>query len=267
VTRARIRLFLVALLLAAAGQLPAQEDLPVPEVPKTLPSAARSLLTTARVQLVARVEAHNRKVSDFMSRCGQVPAADTALVASCGQEYQAMTAEASSLVAEKRAFTAQVASSINSDPSVVDARNVPSGLPKSVESQLPDTPAGDRVRKGFQAIVDHDWKVARAWFQDALNREPGNAGIQRLIGLAEYSLGRPERLRAAPTTVPAADPTAGDKAAMDRLDQVLDTQMNADLAKALSDYNRTHPATPPAQVGPGWGGFFESLFKQRGPAK
>ena len=50
----------------------------------------------------------------------------------------------------------------NSDSMVVDARNVPTGLPKSVEDEIPHTPSGDRVRKGFEAVMNHDWNIAHA---------------------------------------------------------------------------------------------------------
>ena len=86
----------------------------------------------------------------------------------------------------------------NTDPMVVDARNVPSGLPKSVDDAIPHTPSGERVRKGFQAIQDGDWKVALAWFQDALNKEPGDPGIARLVDLAQFTL---EYRTRAPTPV------------------------------------------------------------------
>jgi hypothetical protein len=85
----------------------------------------------------------------------------------------------------------------NTDPMVVDARNVPTGLPIDVENAIPKTPAGDRVRKGFQAIQAHDWKVALAWFQDALNHEPNNPGIKRLVDLAQYTLQRESQTHAA----------------------------------------------------------------------
>ena len=81
----------------------------------------------------------------------------------------------------------------HTDTSVVDARNVPSGLDKAVENAIakayPDAPSGvsDRVRKGFQAVMTHDWKVARAWFEDALNRDPNNPGLKRLVVLADYT--------------------------------------------------------------------------------
>jgi len=82
---------------------------------------------------------------------------------------------------------------VNTDPNLVDARNVATGLPKSVADEIPNTAAGNRVRKGFGAIMDHDWKVAHAWFQDALNHDPGNAGLRRLVDLAQYTLQRQGR--------------------------------------------------------------------------
>jgi hypothetical protein len=86
-------------------------------------------------------------------------------------------------------------SSAVTDSMVVDARNVPTGLPKSVADSIPNTPAGNRVRKGFQAISSsdwrqHDWKVALAWFQDALNHDPGNPGIKELVDMAQYTLNK-----------------------------------------------------------------------------
>jgi len=80
------------------------------------------------------------------------------------------------------------------DPMVVDARNVPSGLPKDLDRAIAtayaSAPPGvsDRVRKGYQAVMERDWMAAKAWFQDALNRDPDNAGLKRMIVLSEYSL-------------------------------------------------------------------------------
>lgn len=73
------------------------------------------------------------------------------------------------------------------DPMVVDARPVPSGLPTPVDQAIASVyasaPPGvlERIRKGFQAVLTNDWNAARAWFQDALNRDPGNAGIASLL--------------------------------------------------------------------------------------
>jgi len=82
------------------------------------------------------------------------------------------------------------------DPRVVDARNAPSGLSKPVENAIAgayaNSPPGvsDRVRKGFQAVADRDWKVAKAWFEEALNRDPNNAGLKRLVELSDAAPAR-----------------------------------------------------------------------------
>lgn len=77
------------------------------------------------------------------------------------------------------------------DTSVVDARQVPSGLPnglsKAIATAYLVAPPGvsDRVRKGFQAALVRDWTVAQSWFQDALRLDPGNAGLRRLVALTD----------------------------------------------------------------------------------
>lgn len=81
----------------------------------------------------------------------------------------------------------------HTDASVVDARKVPTGLTKALENAIAiaysSAPPGvsDRVRKGFQAVMERDWKVAKAWFQDALKLDPNNAGLKRLVALADTS--------------------------------------------------------------------------------
>ncbi len=78
------------------------------------------------------------------------------------------------------------------DPNVVDTR-VPSGLPKALDDAIAGAygkaPAGvsDRVSKGFQAVQIKDWKVARAWFGDALRLDPDNEGLKKFIELCDYS--------------------------------------------------------------------------------
>jgi tetratricopeptide (TPR) repeat protein len=98
------------------------------------------------------------------------------------------------------------------DPNVVDARNVPSGLSKPVENAIAgayaNAPPGvsDRVRKGFQAVATGDWKAAKALFEDALSRDPTNAGLKRMIELSQYTL--PDKQVAASTSPNAGSPPA-----------------------------------------------------------
>ena len=161
------------------------------------------------------------------------------------------------------------------DPMVVDARNVATGLPSSVETGIPHTPAGNRVRKGFQAIMNHDWQVARAWFKDALDHDPGNAGIERLIDLSEYTLDRKTDSRGT-----AADAGEQDAARMATLGHLEDDRMDEELQRALGDFNQNylpkHPelakpeqpasALPPAtEQKANWQAFFDALFTKPPP--
>ena len=86
----------------------------------------------------------------------------------------------------------------------MDGRNVPSGLAKPVEDAIAgayrDAPPGvsDRVRKGFQAVATSDWKAAQAWFEDALNHDPNNAQLKRLVA----AINQPPNPAAAPAPLP-----------------------------------------------------------------
>jgi tetratricopeptide (TPR) repeat protein len=80
----------------------------------------------------------------------------------------------------------------SSDPKVVDGRrgtssDLPQALEQAVAGAYAHAPPGvsERVRKGFQAVMLRDWTLAAAWFEDALLRDPANAGLQRLIALVE----------------------------------------------------------------------------------
>ncbi len=199
----------------------------------------RETLTKERKALLDRTNAHN-------TSCDTVEVGSVA-DASCTKAYATLEmainnhVQASQrynehyLAAVTRAAQTKPASPVPfSDSSVVDARNVPSGLPESVEKAIPHTPSGDNVRKGFQAIDEHDWKVALAWFKDALNHEPGSPGLQRLVDLAQYTLQRHSELGAKPID----DATAVGKRSPDKM---LKTGMNHELNKALNDYYENNP--------------------------
>jgi tetratricopeptide (TPR) repeat protein len=80
------------------------------------------------------------------------------------------------------------------DPMVVDARNVPSGLPNNVDKAITiayaNAPTGvaERVRKGFQAVTVHDWKLAKAYFLDAANHDPSNPELRRLAEITDKTI-------------------------------------------------------------------------------
>lgn len=83
------------------------------------------------------------------------------------------------------------------DTKVVDARKVPSGLPKSLDDAIAVAYRGaspeviQRVRRGFEAVMNRDWNLAKAYFQDALNRDPTNANLKNLVKLSAHDKDAP----------------------------------------------------------------------------
>jgi hypothetical protein len=125
------------------------------------------------VRYVERLEANEKRKSDELKSRKNISAN--------------INEFASSLKAVSGAKTSNASLEFG-DPMVVNANNVPSGLPKAVDDAIPQTTAGARVRKGFEAIQVGDWKVALAFFQDALNKEPGNPSLERLVALSQFTL-------------------------------------------------------------------------------
>lgn len=256
------------LLLGLVSQVAAQQGLPpIKDVPAVV-AARRPDLVTQRARLLGERQALHAKNDSYNAACSRVEEG-SAQENSCRSAGSQLQAEIRLHLRQSADFNATVrAASVADagpvafgDPSVVDARHVPTGLPKSVEAEIPDTPAGDRVRKGFQAIMGHDWNVAHAWFQDALNHDKGNAGIERLIELAEYSMKRAgQRVPALPQHVPLTDDTRADKAAMEALGHKLDEQMSEEVATAIRNFNQGHPEPKPEKIEPNWRAFFDAIF-------
>jgi tetratricopeptide (TPR) repeat protein len=152
------------------------------------------------------------------------------------------------------------------DPMVVDARDVPTGLPKSVVDSIPHTPAGDRVRKGFEAIQTHDWKVALAWFQDALNHEPGDPGLQRLVDLAQFTLALPIQAQippdlnnsTPPQTAPLPDQNSTIKSEYDKTSQPI--WVGEVKAYMLHHHNVEPSVNVQGHADPFWTQFYNALI-------
>lgn len=107
-------------------------------------------------------------------------------------------------------FTASIAipsqakpapASPSGDPMVVDARVPRDGA--YLTNQVPElknSPAADRITKGFQAVTNKDWPLALAWWQDALNRDPNNAALKRSVDLAHWMVDKRKATAAGPAT-------------------------------------------------------------------
>ncbi len=194
-------LFIVALGLVGSVVAFGADKIPaLLEVSSLLPAAEQASFLEQR----AKIQAHWKDFKEASDRFNK----KTAELQS-DQEFMRLTKQRADYIQSVNQFNAviiaRMAALDSGDTKVVDARDVPSGLWQGMDGAIAtvyaDAPAGvsDRVRKGFQAVMDRDWKVAKAWFEDALKRDPDNAGLKRLVALADLST-----LPAKPLLVPDA---------------------------------------------------------------
>ena len=197
---------LVAIAVLSLFGMGSAQAIDIPALPVVPPNVAATnpALVQQRETLISERKALLDKTNKHNSMCSAVEAGSAA-ESICTRAYAPLAAEIDSHVQVSKKYVAGLLVAINlaasqaamaapaphTDTSVVDARNAPSGLPKALDNAIAkayaSAPPGvsDRVRKGFQAVMDRDWKVAKAWFQDALNRDPTNAGLKRLVALTD----------------------------------------------------------------------------------
>ena len=200
-------LFIVALLAVDAAQaaLPA-----MPEIPVTLPDSVREPLIAKRQPLALRKMTLIEEGKSINQQCTNLQKGSpqhqaclarqtrfNANAASLGREFDKLEDEIDAAIgAEKKRLAA-----LNPDTSVVDARVPRDGA--YLIAQVPElarSPAADRITKGFQAVINHDWPVALAWWQDALQRDPNNAALKRSVDLAQWMVDRRKAVAAGPAT-------------------------------------------------------------------
>lgn len=227
-TGARVAVVVIGLLAMGSAQA-----IDIPALPMVQPNiaAANPALVQQRETLIKERKALLDRTNSHNSRCSAVEAGSAA-DASCTKAYPALEAEIKSHVQASKLYNDNYLAAVNlaasqkpaphTDTSEVDAPNVSSGLPKGLENAIASAyssaPPGvsDRVRKGFQAVMSKDWKAAKAWFQDALKRDPNNAGLKRMIVLTDYSLRDRQAVTSGGTgSVPAVKTSAPTKAEID----------------------------------------------------
>lgn len=117
---------------------------------------------------------------------------------------------------------------------VVDARGVPQPgadlLAKVPELQK--SPEAERIRKGYQALLNRDWQVALAWWQEALTLDPGNAALRRSVDLAKWMVDRQKEVRPGAVTLFSSANAAMKRGDFDGALQLLERLKTANPAMA-----------------------------------
>lgn len=175
----------------------------IPALPVVQPNIAavnptlvqqREKLLMERKALLDRANSHNQV-------CSAVEAGSAA-DASCTKAYPSLEAAINSHVQASKQYNDNYLAAVNraasqkpapsGDPMVVDTR-VPSGLPKAVDDAIAGVYAsappgvGQRVSRGFQAVMAKDWNLAKVWFLDALKLDPDNANLKQLVATIDSS--------------------------------------------------------------------------------
>ena len=164
-------------------------------IPDNLRTKDKGLLSSDRSELMNEYSSLTSAISSHDTKCSRVADTDQGLISACSSEMQNLKAKVQAYQTKLTEFDnllkQTVTTNVNTDSNVVDARNMPSSLPKSIDdaiaSAYANAPAGvsERVRKGFQAVLTHDWKVAKAWFGDALYHDPDNTDLKKFVKLAD----------------------------------------------------------------------------------
>lgn len=170
---------------------------PLPTVPKNLPAATQDLLNKVRASLVQRGSMFDAKGPDFLTRCGPgtIRVGDNAKMTACLGEQAALAREIADIEIDETNFKTRVDPS--TDPSVVDARGTMNGA--YLTNQIPElrnSPEVGQINKGFDAVVNHQWNVALAWWKQSLFRDPNNASLQRSVELAQWMVDRQDAQKA-----------------------------------------------------------------------
>lgn len=94
--------------------------------------------------------------------------------------------------AEREKVRTAMEAELRRAPAVINDGGVYAGGPKPLAElnatipEIANSPQAERARKGLVAASNHDWKVALAWYQDALNHDPGNKALTRAVDLAQW---------------------------------------------------------------------------------
>lgn len=206
-----VRLVWAVFAIGMLSPYPVQAGLPaMPEIPVTLPDEVRQPLIDKRAPLAKQKLALIEIGKSINEDCKKVEKG-SAQHEQCLARQKEFAEQVETLRGSMSGLAREIDGAIEADrrrrvplydTSVVDARVPRDGAELIAKvPELASSPAADRIMKGFQAVMNHDWPVALAWWQDALQRDPGNAALKRSVDLAQWMV---EQRKTAPTSAPSA---------------------------------------------------------------
>jgi tetratricopeptide (TPR) repeat protein len=201
---ARIRFAFVVGAFAAASVTPCTvraQSAPLPAVPGYVSKKLRDSLEAVRTILEARLVAYRANKARYDAKCDVIRADDHVTIKACKDDLTAVSPMMNALAEDKADFIAFIAKlqlacgSSDANTAVVNACVQQDGAYLIAQvPELANSPAADRIMKGYQAVMNRDWPVALAWWKDALQRDPANASLRRSVELAQWMVDRKNRV-------------------------------------------------------------------------
>ena len=186
---ARRLVAIVVLLPAFAIALGAVDFPPLPASVSIAAARVNPSLVSRLAALKTDRAAMVGSLADFEKECGDV-IAGTPADRRCADYAPILQAAKNKHVERSLIFiednqAAEAAAKVL-EPPIVPKGVLPTGVEDAITGAYGNAGAEvmDRVRRGFQSVQSGDWKLATAWFKDALNRAPNNAGLKRLVEIA-----------------------------------------------------------------------------------
>ena len=187
------RSFRFVLLLAMLGfSISSHAQIPaVPTIPDNLSAEMKNFLEARRDQFAASRSAFIAKVTAHNDHCHEVPL-ETPLAQDCAAARERLTRELATLQMAADALAAEIggAAGRHALENERQIQRMVAALPKIDE--IEKSPAADMAHKALEAAAKHDWPVALAWWQTALQRDPANASLKRSVELAQWMANYPK---------------------------------------------------------------------------
>lgn len=178
-------LLIVSVVVTQAVEFPLLPAVVSVEIARAAPGLAPRLesLKKERADLA-------EKAADFDKTCGKVVTGSAADL-QCAKYFPILEAALQKHVEKSNIFLQDYAAASKAADVIAPPILRTGALPKAVDDAIAGAYRNsspeitDRVRRGFQAVQARDWKLASAWFKDALSREPKNAGLRALVDAIE----------------------------------------------------------------------------------
>jgi tetratricopeptide (TPR) repeat protein len=202
--RSQLPLLFAAIAFLFAASAGAADIPPLAEIEPAL-AAAHPDLVKQRAALRKERDAMRDATRRHNQACSQVEPGSAA-DARCSKALATLTSQVDRHIQASNTYNDQhriavLQATPHTDTTVVDARGPRDGA--YLVDQVPElkaSPAADRIAKGFQALILRQWPVALAWWQEALQRDPGNAALKRSVALAQWMVDRRNAVAAGPVT-------------------------------------------------------------------